>query len=334
MRLKISFLPLPPQPHHSTITNTISKSSRTIHDHTRTLHLPFGNIQKPLSYYILSNFRLYYPTLGTYPNLGQPWKVDSAAPPTTRPATRRRRSDNVASESPSTTDDDEGDSVPLRSRGALDDNDNDNDNAEDADPTDSTESTDSADPNDNAEDAESTDNADPTDNVESTENADPTENAENDNAGNLEKNNTEDGEEADNDANTEDDDDNASAAAVIKTRVAAAVASAKVADFGAAPSVDKVAMAPEMPQTPPRKGQDIVMGSPSPKIELRGSSRTTGGIARGRAVGNHPNIADLEEISSLSATLLPTGKVKVYVSNEIHNIGSDFAVTCRIVPTN
>ncbi|KAF4614684.1 hypothetical protein D9613_002816 [Agrocybe pediades] len=247
-----------------------------------------------------------------------PSATSTAAAPTPRPATRRRRSDNVASESPSTTDneDDEGeDAVPLRSRGSLDD-----DSESESEPE-SAKNTESAEED---EGAVKPDNVDPTDN---TEDADSTGNAkDNNNADNIAKNNNaEDDDAVDNAANT-DDDDNAStaaakaAAAIIKTRVAAAIASAKVADFGTAPSiyvVDKapVATVPEMPQTPPKKGQDVVMDSPSPKIELRGSSRTTGEIARGHAVGNHPNIADLEEISSLSATPLSTGKVKVYVSN-------------------
>jgi hypothetical protein len=56
-------------------------------------------------------------------------------------------------------------------------------------------------------------------------------------------------------------------------------------------------------------------GSPPPlnRHELQGASRTTGGIIRGRAYGNHPNIADLVDQDD---TFIPIiGKVYLYITN-------------------
>lgn len=55
------------------------------------------------------------------------------------------------------------------------------------------------------------------------------------------------------------------------------------------------------------------MGSPPlSRHELQGSSRTTGGILRGRAQGNNPNIADFaNDIENLISII---GKVHLYVT--------------------
>jgi hypothetical protein len=59
---------------------------------------------------------------------------------------------------------------------------------------------------------------------------------------------------------------------------------------------------------------DTIMRSPSPlnRIELEGASRTHGGLLRGRALGNHPNLADL---STIPDTIIPyPSKVHLYVT--------------------
>ena len=58
------------------------------------------------------------------------------------------------------------------------------------------------------------------------------------------------------------------------------------------------------------------MSSPPPltRQELQGSSRTTGGIFRGRALGNHPKAADLAEEDD---SLIPKiGKVFIYITRD------------------
>ena len=58
------------------------------------------------------------------------------------------------------------------------------------------------------------------------------------------------------------------------------------------------------------------MLSPPPLTheELQGSSRTTGGLFRGRAYGNNPNAADLRENED---ELIPvTGRVHLYVTQD------------------
>ena len=56
------------------------------------------------------------------------------------------------------------------------------------------------------------------------------------------------------------------------------------------------------------------MDSPPPlsRHELQGASRTTGGIFRGRAYGNNPNIADLADQDD---SLIPViGKIYLYIT--------------------
>ena len=57
------------------------------------------------------------------------------------------------------------------------------------------------------------------------------------------------------------------------------------------------------------------MASPpaSPNVPLHGSSRTTGGISRGRAFGNHLNAADLAEAHDISNVPVQ-GTVRIYFS--------------------
>ena len=51
---------------------------------------------------------------------------------------------------------------------------------------------------------------------------------------------------------------------------------------------------------------------PLSRHELQGASRTTGGIFRGRAYGNNPNMADLADQDD---SLIPViGKIYVYLS--------------------
>ena len=55
------------------------------------------------------------------------------------------------------------------------------------------------------------------------------------------------------------------------------------------------------------------MDSPPPlsRQELQGASRTTGGIFRGRAYGNNPNIADMTDLDD---PLIPViGKIYIYI---------------------
>jgi hypothetical protein len=62
------------------------------------------------------------------------------------------------------------------------------------------------------------------------------------------------------------------------------------------------------------KSLDSRMDSPPPLSlgELEGASRTHGGVFRGRAPGNHPNLADLETIDNVVIPLL--SKVHLYVT--------------------
>jgi len=56
--------------------------------------------------------------------------------------------------------------------------------------------------------------------------------------------------------------------------------------------------------------------SPPPlnQLELQGASRTTGGIFRGRAYGNNPNIADLADEDN---NLIPImGKIYLYITGD------------------
>ena len=56
------------------------------------------------------------------------------------------------------------------------------------------------------------------------------------------------------------------------------------------------------------------MDSPPPlsRHELQGASRTTGGVLRGRAYGNNPNIADLADPDE---SLIPIiGKIYLYIA--------------------
>jgi len=56
------------------------------------------------------------------------------------------------------------------------------------------------------------------------------------------------------------------------------------------------------------------MDSPPPlsRHELQGASRTTGGVLRGRAYGNNPNIADLADPDE---SLIPIiGKIYLYIT--------------------
>ena len=56
--------------------------------------------------------------------------------------------------------------------------------------------------------------------------------------------------------------------------------------------------------------------SPPPlnRLELQGASRTTGGIFRGRAYGNNPNIADLADEDD---NLIPIiGKIYLYLTGD------------------
>lgn len=57
------------------------------------------------------------------------------------------------------------------------------------------------------------------------------------------------------------------------------------------------------------------MASPpvSPNVPLHGSSRTTGGISRGRAYGNHPNAADLADPRN-NPDIPVQGTVRIYFS--------------------
>ena len=59
---------------------------------------------------------------------------------------------------------------------------------------------------------------------------------------------------------------------------------------------------------------DIVMGSPHTPLCLEGSSRTTGGLSRGKAYGNVFNFADAEDIAM--DNLPVEGKVLLYFSHD------------------
>ena len=62
------------------------------------------------------------------------------------------------------------------------------------------------------------------------------------------------------------------------------------------------------------QGIDIPMDSPPPlsRHELQGASRTTGGILRGRAFGNNPNIGDLVDQDDSLIPLI--GKIYLYIT--------------------
>ena len=56
------------------------------------------------------------------------------------------------------------------------------------------------------------------------------------------------------------------------------------------------------------------MDSPPPsQRELQGASRTTGGIFRGRAYGNNPNMADL--IDQDDSLIRIIGKIYIYITS-------------------
>lgn len=60
---------------------------------------------------------------------------------------------------------------------------------------------------------------------------------------------------------------------------------------------------------------------PLNRYELRGASRTTGGIIRGRAYGNHPNIADLADQEDSFIPII--GKIYLYITSN-HPMTWDF----------
>lgn len=58
---------------------------------------------------------------------------------------------------------------------------------------------------------------------------------------------------------------------------------------------------------------DVPMDSPPlSRSELQGASRTTGGIFRGRAYGNNPNMADLADRDDSLIPLI--GKIYLYIT--------------------
>jgi hypothetical protein len=59
---------------------------------------------------------------------------------------------------------------------------------------------------------------------------------------------------------------------------------------------------------------DVQMDSPTlTHAELQGSSRTKGGIFRGKAHGNNPNIADIADDVDLLVPIM--GKIHLYTTN-------------------
>jgi len=71
--------------------------------------------------------------------------------------------------------------------------------------------------------------------------------------------------------------------------------------------------------------------SPPPpnQLELQGASRTTGGIFRGRAYGNNPNIADLADEDD---NLIPImGKIYLYITGDDPATWDLLTMKCSIV---
>jgi hypothetical protein len=66
------------------------------------------------------------------------------------------------------------------------------------------------------------------------------------------------------------------------------------------------------------------MDSPPPlsRNELQGASRTTGGVFRGRAYGNNPNIADL--VDDVDSVIPIIGKIYLYITAD-NPVTWDFA---------
>ena len=57
-----------------------------------------------------------------------------------------------------------------------------------------------------------------------------------------------------------------------------------------------------------------ISSPPLNQLQLQGASRTTGGIFRGRAYGNNPNIADLADEDN---DLIPIiGKIYLYITGD------------------
>jgi hypothetical protein len=50
--------------------------------------------------------------------------------------------------------------------------------------------------------------------------------------------------------------------------------------------------------------------------DLQGASRATGGVFRGRALGNAPNWADSKDSNAYTASSKPNGKVLLYTSQD------------------